>query len=80
MSLINETALYEHDSNNKPLMRVSIGKSGLLEGVQYNDIRVTYPSGSIENYSYYLNDVLKATIEITYTNSSKSVLLRARRI
>jgi hypothetical protein len=56
------------------------GDTGLLEGIQYDDIQATYPTTSSERYAYYLSGVLQVTIEVTYTNSSKNVFLRARRI
>lgn len=56
------------------------GDTGLLEGIVYDDIQATYPNATTENYAYYLNAVLQATIQVTYTNASKSILIRARRI
>lgn len=54
--------------------------SGLLSGKSYDDIQVTYPNSTTENYAYYLSTSLVATVEVTYTDSSKGVLLRARRV
>ena len=56
------------------------GDTGLIEGVQYDDIQASYPTASTENYSYYLDTILQATIEVSYTDSTKIVFLRARRI
>lgn len=56
------------------------GDSGLLQGIEYNDIQVAYPTNETEVYSYYLDATLKAQIEVTYTNLSKQELLRVRRI
>jgi hypothetical protein len=56
------------------------GDTGLLEGVSYDDIQVTYPSSSTERYAYFLSSTLQATIEVTYSDSTKEVLTRVRRI
>ncbi len=56
------------------------GDTGLLEGVQYDDIQATYPTSSTEVYSYYLDTVLQAAIEVSYTDSTKNTFIRARRI
>jgi len=53
---------------------------GLLSNVNYDDVQVTYPTSLIENYSYYLSAGLVATVEITYQDTAKKILLRARRI
>jgi hypothetical protein len=53
---------------------------GLLAGITYNDIQATYPNSTTENYYYYLSASLQATIQVTYTTSTKDVLVRARRI
>ena len=53
---------------------------GLLAGITYNDIQADYPNSKTENYYYYLSNVLQATIQVTYTTSTKDVLVRARRI
>lgn len=56
------------------------GDTGLVQGVEYDDIQASYPDSTTEIYSYYLSSVLQASIEVTYTNSSKNVLIRARRV
>lgn len=55
-------------------------ENGILAGLQYDDIQATYPNATTENYSYYLAGQIVATIEVTYSNSNKKDLLRARRI
>lgn len=57
-----------------------LGDIGLVQGIEYDDIQASYPDSSTENYSYYLQNELVAIIEVTYTNSSKNIFLRARRI
>lgn len=74
-------AVFKKTAREEIAIRVSGQDTGeLLEGISYDDIQATYPSATIENYSYYLNEVLQATIEVTYSNASKEVLLRARKI
>ena len=53
---------------------------GLLAGISFDDIQATYPSSTTENYYYYLSTVLQATVQVTYSDSTKEVLTRARRI
>lgn len=54
--------------------------SGLLSGVSYDDIQATFPTSTTELYTYLKASVTVAQIEITYSNSSKQTLLRARRL
>jgi hypothetical protein len=63
------------DTNPVPVSDVS-----LLYNIKYDDIQASYPSPTVENYEYYLATVLQATIEVTYTKSTKEILVRARRI
>lgn len=56
------------------------GDTGLLEGVSYDDIVISYPTNSTELYTYFKNAVQVAAIEVTYSNSSKNILIRARRV
>lgn len=66
---------------NSTLSSINTKTAGnLLGGVQFDDFQTTFPSPTIEVYSYYLSGVLQATVEITYTNTTKNVTLRARRI
>lgn len=66
---------------NSTLSSINTKTAGnLLGGVQFDDFQTTFPSSVIEVYSYYLSGVLQATVEITYTNTTKNVTLRARRI
>jgi hypothetical protein len=55
-------------------------EDGLLAGVKYDDVQATEPTSLTENYLYYLNATLVATVEVTYTTSAKTKFLRARRI
>ena len=65
-------------SDKNPITVTS--KESLLSGLSYDDLRATYPDSVTENYSYYLKDVLVATVQVTYTDSTKDILTRARRI
>lgn len=67
------------DGQGGEVVAVTIDQ-GVLSGVSYDDIQVTYPNSTTENYLYYLSASLQATIQVTYTNASKSDLLRVRRI
>jgi hypothetical protein len=71
------------DAGDESRSRVAVvqeGDTGLIQGIEYDDIQVEYPSALIENYLYYKEAVLQATIEITYQDSAKKILLRARRV
>lgn len=52
----------------------------LLCGIHFDEIRVVYPIASVEEYNYYLDLVLKASITITYQDASKAVLISAKRV
>lgn len=76
-----EQAKFKQTQSGDTSTRVSPVDSGsLLEGFVFNDVQVTYPSGVIENYAYYLGASLVTTVEVTYTDASKKDLLRIRRI
>ena len=51
----------------------------LLANRLYDDIQVSYPTTSTEVYRYYSLTTLTATVTITYTDSTKAVLLRTQR-
>lgn len=55
-------------------------EDGLLSGVTYTKIAITYPTTSTEIYSYYNGAVLNAQIMLTYTDSSKQKLSIAERL
>lgn len=86
MPISNDIRDREHDkfrgdSTSETRVAVTMeGDTGLLEGVQYDDVQVTYPDSVTENYLYYQSAILQTTIEVTYTSSSKDLLLRARRV
>ena len=52
----------------------------LLSDVSFDDIQASYPSNTVEIYTYYLATVLVATIEVTYLDKTKRVFIRARRV
>lgn len=52
----------------------------LLNGVEFDDIQTTYPSTTVEIYAYSLQGTLQATVEVTYSDSTKLNLVRARRV
>jgi len=79
MAIIGQGYVDEIGADGKQVRRVT-ESSNILRGVQYDDVQATYPNSTTENYAYYLNGNLQATIEVTYTNASKSIFLRARRI
>jgi len=56
------------------------GVGGLLNGILYDSISVAYPTTTSESYSFYeggLAGTLKATVNLVYSNSSKSDLVSA---
>ena len=56
------------------------GFSDLLGGIEYDDIQASYPNSTTELYDYFNLGVHQTQIEVTYTNSTKKYLLRARRL
>ena len=67
--------------NGKSKVAVTLeGDTGLLQGITYDDIQAEFPSSTITNYKYYSSSVLVATIEVTFTDSAHSDVLRARKI
>jgi hypothetical protein len=60
-------------------LHVTMGE-GILAGILFDDIQTAYPDPTTENYKYYLSTVLVATVQVTYSDSTKAVLTRVRRI
>lgn len=54
--------------------------SGLLSGIQYDDIQASFPNSTTEIYTYLKDSVIVAQIQITYSNASKATFLRAQRL
>jgi hypothetical protein len=77
----NEKAKFRDGVDGTAVAVVSSGDlSGLLHGILYDDIQVTYPTSSTELYTYKLMTVQKAQIQVTYTDSTKVTLLRAQKL
>lgn len=74
----NEANKFRGDATS-PKVAVTL-ENGLLSGLSYDDIQVTYPTSSTENYNYYLLTNLIATVEVTYTDATKAILERVQRI
>ena len=76
-----ELAKFRQGSGDLSTVAVTLeGDTGLLEGISYDDMQAEYPTITKEIYSYFSNTILVAQIEVTYTDSTKDVLLRVRRI
>lgn len=72
---------FRSSDNNLSKVAVTMeGDTGLIQGISYDDIQATFPSSAITVYSYYLSGSLQAQVEVTFTDASKSDVLRARRI
>jgi len=57
---------------------VTSNSEGILAGVDFDSIGVTYPNSTTEVYSYYLGGLsgtLEATVTVIYTDSTKANLL-----
>lgn len=54
--------------------------SGGLAPAQYDTIEAAYPSATTEVYTYKLATVTQATITVTYTDSTKTVLSSVTRL
>lgn len=59
-------------------LRVSDGS--LIAGIQHDKFILVNPSTTTERYDYYFNTVLVAQVLLTYTTSSKNVLISAERL
>ncbi len=55
-------------------------QGSLLSNINFDEITVAYPTSTKELYSYYLTAGLVATIEVSYSDATKRVLTRVRRI
>jgi hypothetical protein len=59
------------------------GVGGLLHGITYDAVGVTYPTATTEIYSFYtggLVGALVATITLVYSNSTKADLVSAVKV
>ena len=66
---------------NATLASIDVKQVGnLLAGVSFDDFQAAFPDSVTEVYSYYLAGILQATVEVTYTSSTKVTTQRARRI
>jgi hypothetical protein len=69
---------FELGPDSKPRIRTSTsvsGLGGLLEGVSYDRIDVSYPNATTEVYDYSLATVAQATITVVYTSTVKEFVL-----
>jgi hypothetical protein len=70
--------LVNDGGNNEVARRVQVfGVGGLLEGVSYDYISVTYPSVTSEIYVFKIGGVggaVQATLTIVYTSSTKDFI------
>lgn len=70
-----------NQENLTAIRTVSEIKGGtLLTGIEYDTIEATYPTATLESYAYKLGSDLKATILITYSDSTKETLLSVVRL
>lgn len=68
-------------TGNNSLQSIDTKMQGsLLANIQFDEIQVAYPTSTTERYAYYLSTVLATTIEITYSDATKRVLTRVRKI
>lgn len=77
--LINARENFEDLKDNKTALRVFAGGS-LVSGVKFDEINILYPSGTIEIYEYKLASTTKASVQLTYSNSSKNTLINVKLI
>lgn len=59
-------------------LRVSDGS--LIAGIQHDKFILNFPTSTTERYDYYFNTVLVAQVLLTYTTSSKNILISAERL
>lgn len=62
----------------KTTVRITTAEKNFLSGISFDDILVSYPSDTIEVYSYYKESVFQRSIEVTYDTKKKKNLIRAR--
>ena len=43
----------------------------ILSGIEYDEVQASYPTATTEKYEYYEASSLVATVDITYTDSTK---------
>lgn len=56
------------------------GDTGILQGVEYDEIQATYPSPDVELYTYFKSAIEVASVEVTYTDNTKQTLLSVKRV
>lgn len=59
---------------------VRVVSEGLLAGVSYDKIQVSYPNSLIEEYSYFLSGVQQIVIRLTFEDTEKERLLEAEKL
>lgn len=62
---------------------LSVGVGGLLNGIIYDYVSVTYPSSTTESYVFKQggsSGTIVATINLTYTDSTKENLSSAEKV
>ena len=79
MNLINAKENFESLADNKTALRV-FGGGSLVSGVKFDEINILYPDSITEQYQYLLSGNVKATVQLTYSNASKSVLISVKLI
>ncbi len=78
MDLINASENFEKVSSEVTRLRVS-GKE-LVIGKDYDVIDVTYPSGTVEEFSYKLDSVEILKLRITYIDSTKEDISKVEQV
>lgn len=79
MDLINAKENFESLADNKTALR-TFGGGSLVSGVKFDEIDIQYPDATHEIYQYLLSGIVKATVQLTYTNASKSILTNVKLI
>lgn len=65
------------DTEDGTAVRVSI--AGGLAPATYDEVQVTYPSSEVEVYTFKLASSTVSVVTVTYTDSTKEILVSAVR-
>ena len=66
--------------NSRGEVRVSSSGGGLIGDIVFDDAQVVIMTSLIDNVNYYLAATLIATVELTYSDTTKNNVIRSRRI
>lgn len=68
------------DEDKKALRVLPLGTGNILEGISFDQIDAAYPDDVTEVYIYSMDMTVAATVTITYTDCSKTQILKVEKV